>query len=74
MMSMEATDKGHHWECDMRNAKLEFGVGTFFIPELVAKSSKDVFLSVEEAAAYLRRLIERDVTIRRRRFRDFTGN
>ena len=58
---MDAVDKGFHWECEKGSLKLEFG-DTFFIPELVAKDSKDAFLSLESAVASLKRLIERDVT------------
>ena len=58
---MDATDKGFHWECEKGSLKLEFG-DTFFIPELVAKNSADVFVSLESAVASLKRLIERDVT------------
>jgi len=60
--SMDAEDKGHHWDCRMGSANLEFGVDIFFIPELVPKNSKDAFLSMEEAAASLKRRMERDIT------------
>ena len=59
---MDATDKGFHWECEKGSMKLEFGENIFFIPDLVAKNSKDVFVSLEPAVASLMRLIERDVT------------
>ena len=59
---MDAVDKGFHWECERGSLKLEFGESIFFIPDLVAKDSKDAFLSLESAVASLKRLIERDVT------------
>jgi len=58
---MDAKDKGHHWECEPHSSKLEFGVDLFFIPVMVAKASKDAFLSMEAAVASLRRQIERDI-------------
>ena len=62
IVSMDANDKGHHWECEPHSSKLEFGVDMFFIPGLVAKGSKDVFLSMEATVASLKRRIERDIT------------
>ena len=59
---MDAEDKGFHWECEKGSLKLEFGDDIFFIPDLVAKSAADVFVSLESAVASLKRLIERDVT------------
>ena len=59
---MEGEDKGYHWDCRMGSAKLEFGADIFWIPELVKKSGKDVFLSLEDAVASLKRRMERDIT------------
>lgn len=62
IVSMEAEDKGFHWDCKKGSAKLEFGVAVFFIPELVAKNGKDTFLSMEDAVTSLKRRIKRDIT------------
>ena len=59
---MDAVDKGYHWGCDINSSKMELGDDGFFVPELVAKDSLDVFVSLESAVASLKRLIERDVT------------
>ena len=62
IVSMEAEDKGHHWDCRRGSTKLEFGSDRFWVPELVPQHSKDVFLSLEDAAASLKRRMERDIT------------
>ena len=69
---MDAVDKGFHWECEKGSMKLELG-DIFFIPDLVAKDSKDAFLSLEFAVASLKRLIERDVTMAQKMIQGLYG-
>lgn len=61
-MSIEAVDKGTFWSCDRQTARMEFGHGFFFIPELVAK--KGTFSSPRDACADLVGRITREIEVK----------